>query len=129
MTYIVDTHIFIWFLDKNKRLKPLHHQILTSSQNTFVFSTIALAEIKYLISQKRINIDFEKVLDYLGESENCIIYPVDEDVVENMPEGLNIHDALIVATGLVYKNILGEDVKILTEDEEIIKSKILPDVL
>ena len=24
MTYIVDTHILIWFLDKNKRLKPVH---------------------------------------------------------------------------------------------------------
>lgn len=89
---------------------------------------MVLAEIKYLISQKRISIDFEMVLNYLSESGNCIIYPVDEDVVENMPEGLNIHDALIVATGLVYKNILRENVKILTEDEEIIKSEILPDV-
>ena len=64
----------------------------------------------------------------MGTSENCITYPVDEDVIEEMPEGLNIHDALIVATGLVYKNILKEEVKILTEDQEIIKSEILPSV-
>ncbi|MBI5199396.1 MAG: PIN domain-containing protein [Nitrospirae bacterium] len=128
MTYIVDTHIFIWFLDKNKRLKPEHYRILANSDNTFVFSAIVLAEIKYLISQKRIDVDFEKVLDYLSESQNCIIYPVDEDVVENMPEGLNIHDSLIVATGLVYKNILGEEVKIITEDEGVKKSGILPDI-
>ena len=51
---------------------------------------------------------------------------MDEDVVERMPEGLNIHDALIVATGLVYKNILGQDVIMLTEDEEIIKTAVLP---
>lgn len=125
MTYIVDTHIFIWFLDKNKRLKNQHYQILTKTDNTFVFSAIVLAEIKHLISLKRINIDFEKVIGHLSGSDNCIIYPVDEDVVENMPAGLTIHDALIVATGLVYKNILEEEVKILTEDEEIIKSKIL----
>lgn len=126
MIYIVDTHVFIWFLDKNKKLKPLYHQILTDVHDTFVFSTIVLAEVKYLISQKRINVDFEKVVEYLGESENCIIYPVDEDVVDAMPVGLSIHDALIVATGLVYRNILGEEVKILTEDEEIIKSQVLP---
>ncbi len=126
MTYIVDTHIFIWFLDKNKRLKPDHYRILTKRDNKFVFSAIVLAEIKHLISQKRITVNFKKVIEYLGASENCIIYPVDEDVVENMPEGLDIHDALIVATGLVYKNILGEEVKILTEDNEIIKSDILP---
>ncbi|MFN3740554.1 MAG: type II toxin-antitoxin system VapC family toxin [Thermodesulfovibrionales bacterium] len=126
MTYIVDTHIFIWFMDKNKRLNPQHYQILINKDNNFVFSAIVLAEIKYLISQRRINIAFEKIIDYLSECENCIIYPVDENVIERMPEGLNIHDALIVATGLLYKDILQEEVKIITEDAEIIKSEFLP---
>lgn len=126
MTYVVDTHILIWFLDKNKRLNPRHYQILIDKNNNFVLPVIVLAEIKHLISLKRIKVAFEEVIDYLGESDNCIIYPVDEDVVEKMPEGLNIHDALIVATGLVYKNMLGEDVILLTEDEEIIKAAILP---
>jgi len=126
MTYIVDTHIFIWFLDKNKRLKPQHRQILINKGNNFVFPAIVLAEIKHLISIKRINIDFDMVLEYLSESENCVVYPVDENVVEKMPDSLNIHDALIVGTGLVYKNILKEEVGILTEDEEIATSGILP---
>ncbi|MBI5327841.1 MAG: hypothetical protein HZB80_06060 [Deltaproteobacteria bacterium] len=51
---------------------------------------------------------------------------MDEDIVEKMPDSLNIHDALIVGTGLVYKNILREEVSILTEDEEIATSGILP---
>lgn len=76
MTYIVDTHVFIWFLDKNMRLKSLYHQILTAVHNNFVFSTIVLAEIKHLISQKRISVDFEQVVEYLSESENCVIYPI-----------------------------------------------------
>lgn len=126
MTYIVDTHIFIWFLDKNKKLKPQHYQILINKGSNFVFPAIVLAEIKHLISIKRINIDFDMVLEYLSESENCVVYPVDEDVVQKMPDGLNIHDALIVGTGLVYKNILREEVSILTEDEEIATSGILP---
>ncbi|MCP5004332.1 MAG: type II toxin-antitoxin system VapC family toxin [Planctomycetes bacterium] len=126
MIYIVDTHVFIWFLDRNKRLKPFYHQILTDVHNNFVFSTIVLAEIKHLISQKRINIDFEQVVSYLSESENCVIYPIDEEVVDEMPVGLDIHDALIVATGLVYRNILKEEVMMLTEDGEIIQSDILP---
>ncbi len=96
MTYIVDTHIFIWFLDKNKRLNPAHYEILTRKDNNFVFSAIVLAEIRHLISKRRIKANFKKVIEYLEASENCIIYPVDEDVVENMPEGLDIHDALIL---------------------------------
>lgn len=126
MTYIVDTHIFVWFLDKNKRLKPRHHQILIDKGNNFVFPAIVLAEIKHLISIKRININFDMVLEYLSESENCVVYPVGEDVVEKMPDNLNIHDALIVGTGLVYKNFLREKVIILTEDEKIATSGILP---
>ncbi len=126
MTYIVDTHILIWFLDKNKRLDPKHYEILIDKDNQFVFSAIVLAEIKHLVSIKRIKVAFEEVIDYLSEAENSIIYPVDEGVIQEMPAGLNIHDALIVATGLVYKNILKEEVKLLTKDEMIVKSGILP---
>ncbi len=126
MTYILDTHILIWFLDKNKRLKPHHYQIIADKNNNFVISAIVLAEIKHLISVRRINIDFEKVAGHLSESGNCIIYPIDEDVIDAMPEGLNIHDALIVATGLVYKNMLNREIKMLTEDDEIIKAGLLP---
>ena len=99
---------------------------LRTRYDLFVFPAIVLAEIKHLISIKRINIDFDMVLEYLGESENCVVYPVDENVVEKMPDSLNIHDALIVGTGLLYKNILREEVGILTEDEEIATSGILP---
>ncbi len=126
MKYIVDTHIFVWFLDKNKRLNPLYKQILSDVNNDFVFSAIVLAGIKHLVSIRRVKVDFEKVISYLADSDNCIIYPVDEDVICEMPVGFNIHDALIVATGLVYKNILKEKVRILTEYKEIIKSDILP---
>jgi len=108
-----------------KRSKNMNTPLRTR-YDLFVFPAIVLAEIKHLISIKRINIDFDMVLEYLSESENCVVYPVDENVVEKMPDSLNIHDALIVGTGLVYKNILKEEVGILTEDEEIATSGILP---
>lgn len=125
MTYIIDTHILIWYLDKNKRLKPEHHAAISDPRNKLIISTIVLAEIKHLISIKRINVDFDMVIDALSGAPNCIIYPVDEHVINEMPPGLNIHDALIVSTGLVYRNILGENAVIITVDEDIIKSKIL----
>jgi PIN domain nuclease of toxin-antitoxin system len=81
MTYIVDIHVFIWYLDRNNRLKTLYRQMLTDKYNNFVFSIIVLAEIKYLISLRRLRVDFDKVIDYLSGSENCIVYPIDEDVV------------------------------------------------
>ena len=107
MTYIIDTHVFVWFLDKNSRLKKSHLQILNDEKNKLVFSTIVLAEIKHLIAIKRININFGKVLDHVSSIENCVIYPVDEQVVEEMPKGLNIHDALIGVHSHFVGNITG----------------------
>lgn len=52
---------------------------------------------------------------------------VDENVIDDgLPAGLSIHNALIVATGLVYKNILRNELTILIEDEEIILSHVIP---
>ena len=126
MIYVVETHILVWFLDSNRRLSLKYKKILLNKRNTFIFSAIVLAEIKYLIAAKRINIDFKSVLEYLSQCDNCIICPVDEVVIDYMPKGLDIHDALIVATGLVYKESLKEDIFVLTEDNLIINSGILP---
>jgi PIN domain nuclease of toxin-antitoxin system len=126
MIYVIDTHIFVWFLDDNRRLSSKYKKILLNKRNTFVFSTIVLAEIKYLIVAKKIKLDFKTVLKYLSECDNCIVYPVDEVVIDYMPKGLNIHDALIVATGLVYKDSLSKDIFVLTEDDSIKNSGILP---
>lgn len=125
MIYVIDTHILVWFLDGNKRLSSKYKKILLNEKNTFIFSTIVLAEIKHLIAIKRIQIDFNSVLEYLSNCDNCIVYPVDETVIDNMPGGLNIHDALIIATGLIYKNSMSREVFILTEDEAIKSSGIL----
>jgi PIN domain nuclease of toxin-antitoxin system len=126
MIYVVDTHILIWFLDGNKRLNPKHKKILLNPDNSFLISTIVLAEIKHLVSIKRIKVDFNTVIRFLGECDNCIIYPVDEAVIGHMPNGLNIHDALIVGTGLVYRDAFDEKVHILTEDGEIKQANLLP---
>jgi PIN domain nuclease of toxin-antitoxin system len=80
MIYVVDTNILTWFLDSNKRLSPKYKRILLNEKNTFLFSTIALAEIKHLIGIKRNKINFKSVLEHLGESDNCIVYPVDKAV-------------------------------------------------
>jgi PIN domain nuclease of toxin-antitoxin system len=126
MIFLIDTHIFVWFLDSNRKLSSKYKKILLNKKNTFVLSAIVLAEIKYLISVKRINIDFKSVLEYLSECDNCLVYPVDEVVIDYMPKGLDIHDALIVATGLAYQDSLGEEVFVLTQDNSIRNSGILP---
>lgn len=56
---------------------------------------------------------------------NGVAYPLDEQVVAMIPTSLNIHDAIIVATALVYKDILKLPVEVVTEDAEITASGLV----
>ena len=39
---------------------------------------------------------------------------------------LDIHDAIIVATAIVYRDVLDEDVALITKDSEITDSHLIP---
>lgn len=84
-----------------------------------------MVEISFLYSKRRIDIDFQKVKEEIISRENCTIYPLDEEVVLRIPTVLNIHDAIITATALVYQDVLGQDVAIITRDESIKNSGII----
>jgi len=126
MIYLLDTHVLIWFLTGDKKLKPRHREILSNQNHRFLVSTIVLAELKYLDAAKRIPLNFGLVLKLLTKSKNCVILPVDQEVIAQMPLGLNIHDALIVGSGIAYHHATKNDLQVVTEDHEIIRSKLIP---
>ena len=90
-----------------------------------VIPSIVLAEIKHLAARERISVPFSRVLDLLQDDSRFLIYPLDLDVLEIMPTNLEIHDAIICGTAIVYDKILEEDVIVLTKDEAIRKSGIV----
>jgi hypothetical protein len=53
---------------------------------------------------------------------------LDEQVAMLIPTGLNIHDAIIVATALVYRDILHEPVAVITKNGEITYSGLIETV-
>jgi predicted nucleic acid-binding protein len=93
-----------------------------------VVPTIVLAEIAFLYARKRVGIDVSAVLGHVAKAGNCVIYPLDEAVVERLPTALNIHDAIVVATALVFRDMLGRATSIVTKDSEITASALV-DVL
>lgn len=50
---------------------------------------------------------------------------VDESVVTHLPTILNIHDAIIVATAIVFRDVVGEPTALVTCDEQIRKSGLI----
>ncbi len=119
MRYVVDTHALIWFLEGSRRLGREAERVLRDPDAALILPAIVLAEAKFLFAKKRVRTDLEAIYGRIVEARNCAIYPLDEAVISAMPTDLEIHDAVIVATARVIGEALGEEVAVITRDEEI----------
>ena len=84
-----------------------------------------LAEISFLYARSRISVNIQGVLDHIVSARNCTIYPLDEAVAQHMPVSLDIHDGIIVATAIVFRDIMDQDVAVVTKDTQISASGII----
>ena len=119
MVYVLDTHPVVWFLEASPRLSTAAKAAMNDPTAEIVVPSIVLVEIKFLYAKKRTSINVEVVQRDLVTATNCVVYPLDEQVVSLLPTSLNIHDAIIVATALVYRDILRRPVALVTKDSEI----------
>jgi PIN domain nuclease of toxin-antitoxin system len=119
MVYVVDTHALVWFFEESSELGKNALNALNSESSKIIIPTIVLAEIFYLSQQKRIESSFTDIIQAIEQDDRCIIYPLDLNVIRFLPERLNIHDGIICGTALVYKELLQEDIKLITKDKEI----------
>ncbi|HWQ33144.1 MAG TPA: PIN domain-containing protein [Blastocatellia bacterium] len=125
MIYVLDTHPIVWFLEGSPLLSNTAKTAMSEVTAELVIPTIALVEISFLYAKKRITIDVSIVRQKLLAAGNCSIYPLDEQVASLTPLSLNIHDAIIVATGLVYRDVLKRSVALVTKDGEITRSGLI----
>jgi len=119
VTHVVDTHALIWFLERNRRLSMAARGALLDSGAELVIPTIVLAEIAWLYPRKRVRVDISQVRDHVAKARNCSIYPLDEEVVLRLPANLDIHDAIITATALVFRDMLGKETAVVSRDAAI----------
>jgi predicted nucleic acid-binding protein len=112
-------------LEGSGRLSAQAGTILRDPSHRFILPTIVLVEITYLYSKGRIAVDIAVVQQRLVAAVNCVLYPLDEQVAMRIPTGLNIHDAIIVATALVYRDILHEPVAVITKNGEITRAGLI----
>ena len=64
-------------------------------------------------------------VERLITARNCTIYPLNKKVVSQIPTGLDIHDSIIVATALVYRNLRQLPVTLITKDTKITQSGLI----
>lgn len=78
MFYVADTHALIWYLVG--KLPKRVDKIFKSSEKgecIIFIPTIVLAECKYLVKRKKIELDFSELLRRIEISKNLISVPFD----------------------------------------------------
>jgi PIN domain nuclease of toxin-antitoxin system len=125
MTYVVDTHALVWFPEGSSRLSTMAQTALTDEAAQVVVPTIVLAEITFLYARHRITINLSQVLAHIANAANCVVYPLDGAVMDRLPTTLNIHDAIIIATALVFRDVLGQNTVVVTRDADMTASGLV----
>lgn len=119
MEVTLDTHAFIWYVDKglNNKLSQKALKAIQEAEDayTIYIPIIVLMEILYLAEKRRVNLPFHKLLFNLEESINYKIMPFDTRLLKiaETIKGLEVHDRLILATALLTSSPL------VTNDKEI----------
>jgi PIN domain nuclease of toxin-antitoxin system len=126
MRYVVDTHALIWYLSGDSRLGEKAHEVLADPSSQLLIPTLVLAEAKHLSERKRVSITFDAIMRTIATASRITILPLDIFTVASLPPNFDIHDGLIVASARVARELFAEEVSILTRDEEISASGLLP---
>jgi hypothetical protein len=54
-----------------------------------------------------------------------VFLPLDEQVISMIPTGLDIHDSIIVATAIFYRDMLRQPTTLITKDRAITQSGLI----
>ena len=123
--YVVDTHTLVWFIEDNSRLSGSARAILKASDARIAVPVVTLAELAFLAEKGRISITLDRALEHIDGAPDCTICDMDRAVIQCMPTSLNIHDAMIVGTAIMCRDVLGERVALVTKDHEIAASGLV----
>jgi PIN domain nuclease of toxin-antitoxin system len=126
--YVLDAHTIIWHIDGSPQLTAAAQAVMDDRGARLVVPTIVLAEIVHLHGRGRIRVSPAQVTALLTQRPNATVRPLDQAVLALMPAGLEMHDAIIVATAMLVAARGSEPVRVITRDRQITASGLV-DVL
>ena len=128
MIHVVDTHPLIWHLEHWRGLGKKAADILEFATDDLIVPTIVLAEDRYTIAKKRRAVTWDELLTFVVVDPRFRIHDLDVEIVRNLPDTLEMHDAIICATALAYQEAFGEPVPVITKDRRIRDSGLVDTV-
>lgn len=126
MVYVLDTHVLKWLYDEPRRLSRRVARELSDAANTFIVPTVALAELHALYQSGKFSLSVTALLERLRPQENYRFAAFDVDLAAKLPGGLELHDAIIVATALLLAEQRGHAVPLISCDGQITASGLVP---
>lgn len=130
-SFVTDTHALLWYLEGNRQLGSRARSALSALESHLIVPIIVLAEADVIIAHGRTKIpSIAYLIEKLSHDSRFEIYPLTLDIFRRslslgatrVPE---LHDRLIAATSL-YLQDLGLDVALITRDESLIKTQLVP---
>ena len=127
MILVVDTHALVWYVEDSPRLGSTARRLLLNPDARFTVPTIVLAEASSLEESGRTKVTWDDILSALEADPRFEVYPLTLDVLRRMPrgQGLEMHDAIVCATALLFADLLREDVEVITRDRQIVASGVV----
>jgi PIN domain nuclease of toxin-antitoxin system len=131
MSYLIDTHILLWWLDDKKKLSASQKRVINriSKDQPLQLSDISLWEIATLVQLGRIKLSLP-LRDWLEKAtappliERIPLTPAIAAQVAGLPDSFHRDpaDRIIVSTAMVYGS------KLLTKDRRIVESGLVETV-
>lgn len=125
MTLVLDTHALVWYFENSPRLSNRVRKLIQDRATPLVLPGMAAAEMIYLSKRGKIPLTLKEFRNLLSSTPNLTVYPIDMQVIDMMPSGLDIHDALIVATVILLAKTRDEETALATADMAIIDSGLV----
>jgi PIN domain nuclease of toxin-antitoxin system len=120
-TFVADTHALVWFFTEDPRLGTASRDVLrkASQGRKIIVPVIVLAELLHLSRRCRVPLSFSETIARLEAHNGFEIAPLTDSIVKiaaQLPDLLEMHDALIIATSLHY------DATLITKDKIILQT-------
>lgn len=128
MIHVLDTHALTRYIEGNRQLGPEGQVVVADESSVLVLPTITLAEARFMIAKNKVSIFWGEIISAIETDTRFLVHPLTLEVLDLMPNSLEMHDGIICATAMLLRDSLGEDVAVITRDREIRESGLVDTV-
>jgi len=119
MIHVVDTHALTRYVEDYGKLGGASRAIFDDPESVLIVPTIALAEARFMIFKNKVQVVWAEITEKIERDHRLIPVPLTLDILNRVPDGLEMHDGIIVATAMIFRDSLGEEVRLITRDKDI----------